>query len=625
MLGSDERIAQGLEFGILGPLRLTRDGEELPIAGEKVRGLLAILLLEAGRPVPVERLVDELWEDAPPATARQSLYVHVARLRRSLAAAGSGDSRLTTGPRGYMLQLEDDRFDAARFRRLVAGAREAHRDGHAEGAADGYRAALSLWRGAALEDVPLRSLDAARAELEALRLAALEERIDADLALGAAHELVAELEELVARHPLREGFRAQLMTALYATGRQADALAAYQGARRDLDELGLVPGPRLRDLEQAILRQDERLVTAAPPAAVPPPRPRKARSWRAGVALVIAGALIAGGIAFLVRDNSSSAVPSAPAAARGSPQVRPDSLVEIDPATDRVVAVAPVGKGPDGIAFTRDAAWVVTSDRTVDRVDLRTRQVRAIGGIPVARAVTATLGDDVWVSSFEAPWVTLIARHGSVVGEDSAGTAFASAPPRVHVPGSAEALTVGGGFLWVTSPRDSGGGNTVSRIDLRTHRLVSTARVGRLPLYAAFGYGSLWVSNYRGNSVSVVRPGSERAETVPVPDGPLGIAAGAGGIWVVTFWNAELVRIDPETRRIRARIPIGDGPLDVTVGGGAVWTTDRDSRTITKIDPSTDKVVATIHLPVAPSGIRFARGRLWVTTQRCGSPVTPCD
>ena len=192
------------------------------------------------------------------------------------------------------------------------------------------------------------------------------------------------------------------------------------------------------------------------------------------------------------------------------------------------------------------------------------------------------------------------------------------------MPGSAEALTVGGGFLWVTSPQDSGGGDTVSRIDLRTRRLVSTVPVGHLPLYATFGYGSLWVSNYKGNSVSVVRPGSERPETVRLPDSPLGIAAGAGGIWVVTFWGAGLVRIDPETRRVRARIQIGKGPLDVTVGGGAVWTTDRDSKTITKIDPSTDKVVATIHLPVAPYGIRFARGRLWVTTQRCGSPVTPC-
>ena len=620
MLGSDERTALGLEVGILGPLRLTRDGEELPIAGEKMRGLLAILLLEAGRPVSAERLVDELWEDAPPATARQSLYVHVARLRRSLAADGSDDSPLTTGPRGYMLRFEEDRVDATRFRRLVAGAREARRAGRAEDAADGYRAALSLWRGAALEDVPLRSLDAARAELEELRLAALEERIDADLARGPAHELVAELEELVARHPLREGFRAQLMTALYATGRQADALEAYQGARRDLDELGLVPGPQLRDLEQAILRQDERLVTAAPPG--PAPRPRTAPRWRAGIALVIAGALIAGGIAFLVRDKSSSAVPSAPATERASLQVRPDSLVEIDPATNRVVSVARVGNGPDGIAFTRDAAWVVTSDRTVDRFDLRTRQVRAIGGIPVARAVAATLGDDVWVSSFEAPVVTLVARHGRLVGEDE--IAIAAAPPRVRVPGSSEALTVGGGFLWVTSPRDSGGGNTVSRIDLRTHRLVSTTRVGRLPLFAAFGYGSLWVSNYKGNSVSVVRPGSERPETVPVPDGPLGIAAGAGGIWVVTFWNAKLVRIDPETRRVRARIPIGQGPNDVTVGGGAVWTTDRDSRTITKVDPATNKVVATIQLPVAPHGIRFARGSLWVTTQRCGSPARPC-
>jgi virginiamycin B lyase len=145
-----------------------------------------------------------------------------------------------------------------------------------------------------------------------------------------------------------------------------------------------------------------------------------------------------------------------------------------------------------------------------------------------------------------------------------------------------------------------------------------------LPLYVAFGYGSAWISNYRGDSVSVVRPGSERPESIAVEGGPLGIAAGAGAIWVVTFWSRELVRIDPETRRVLRRIPVGSGPLDVAVGGGAVWVTNRDDKTISRIDPATNEVSGTISLPAAPQGVRVAHGRVWVTTQRCGSPIVPC-
>ena len=124
--------------------------------------------------------------------------------------------------------------------------------------------------------------------------------------------------------------------------------------------------------------------------------------------------------------------------------------------------------------------------------------------------------------------------------------------------------------------------------------------------------------------MSVVRPASERPETIGVSGGPLGIAAGGGAIWVVTFWQRELVRIDPETRRVLRRIHVGAGPLAVAVGAGAVWVTNRDDRTISRIDPDTNTVVQTIRLAAAPYGIRVAHGRVWVTTQRCGSPVTPC-
>jgi YVTN family beta-propeller protein len=309
------------------------------------------------------------------------------------------------------------------------------------------------------------------------------------------------------------------------------------------------------------------------------------------------------------------------AASEPVPQVKPDSLVEIDPATNRVVSVTPVGHGPESIASTANAIWVAnTGDRTVSRLDLTTRQVRVVGGVPVAKELASSLSGDVWLSSFEAPVVTLIARKGDP-GQD----AFAAGPPpRVRLPGSTEGLAVGGGYLWVTSPSDSGGDDTVSLIDLATRKLVSTVPVGSIPVFVAFGYGSAWVSNYKGDSVSVVRPGSARAETVAVEGGPLGVAAGAGGIWVVTFWNTQVARIDPDTRRVVRRIRVGAGPLAVAVGGGAVWVTNRDDRSVTRIDPRTNRVTGTIPFRAVPYGVRFAHGRLWVTTQGCGSPVAAC-
>jgi streptogramin lyase len=198
--------------------------------------------------------------------------------------------------------------------------------------------------------------------------------------------------------------------------------------------------------------------------------------------------------------------------------------------------------------------------------------VRVVSGAPVARDLASGVNGHVWLSSFEEPVVTMIARGGRIVTGEHA---LAAAPVRVRLPGSAEALAVGGGYLWVTSPSDSGGRDTVFQIDLRSRRVVSSLPVGTLPLFASFGYGSAWISNYRGDSVSVVRPGTEQPQTIVVEGGPLGIAAGAGAIWVVTFWSRELVRIDPETRRVLRRIPVGAGPNDVTVGAGAVWVTNR--------------------------------------------------
>jgi YVTN family beta-propeller protein len=602
----------GIQFRVLGPLAVVVRGEERPVPGEKLQALLARLLLERNRPVAIERLVDDLWGDDPPATARQSLHAHVTRLRRVLSVDG-GAPVLDNDGRGYILRVADDQVDAERFRKLVAVARIERGDEKLTAARERYRGALALWRGPVLDGVPLAAADAERAELEELRLAALEERVELDLELGDAARVVPELQQLVQRDPLRERAWAQLMIALYASGRQADALGAYQDARRALAELGLEPGPTLRGLEQRILNQDESLATVPLHGDA-----RRLRSSRSALAALVALAAIVIVVAALILARNDAPQAAAPT----TPQVRPNSLVEIDPATNRVVSSTRVGRGADRIAATKDALWIANvEDRTVARVSKDTKEVRIVGGAPVARDLASALNGDVWLSSFEEPVVTMIARGGEIV---QGAHAIAAAPARVRLPGSAEALTVGGGYLWVTSPSDSGGRDTVFQIDLKSRRLVSSLAVGTLPLFVAFGYGSAWVSNYRGDSVSVVRPGSEQPETIAVAQGPLGIAAGEGAIWVVTFWSRELVRIDPDTRRVVRRIRVGAGPNDVAVGAGSVWVTNRDDKTVTRIDPATDKVVQRIRLAAAPYGVRVAHGRVWVTTQRCGSPVAPC-
>src|ERR671931_806185 len=244
------------DFGLLGPLQVSREGSELQLGGPKQRALLAILLLEANHAVSADRLIDALWGDHPPDTAKNTLQVYVSQLRKLLP-----EGSLETVPPGYRLGVESDALDLSRFEELAHQGRAALGIGDAATAAQALGAALALWRGPALADLalePFAQTEAAR--LEELRLAVLEDRIEADLALGRHGPLVAELEHLIVQNPFRERLRAQLMLALYRSGRQAEALAVYQRTRRTLvDELGIEPGESLRQLEQAILAHDPSL------------------------------------------------------------------------------------------------------------------------------------------------------------------------------------------------------------------------------------------------------------------------------------------------------------------------------------------------------------------------------
>jgi predicted ATPase/DNA-binding SARP family transcriptional activator len=257
-----------MDFRILGPLEALAEGRDVAPAGNKRRALLALLLLRANETVSIERLIDELWGEHPPATAAKALQVHISRVRKSLGAGNGADGVIVTRERGYQLRLDPERLDSLRFERLVAEGRSELAAGHPTRAAASFEAALSLWRGAplaGLENEPFVQREVAR--LEDLRLAALEDLGEAKLALGHHGELVGQLEALIGEHPYRERLRAQLMLALYRCERQADALQAYQDARSALvEELGIEPGERLRELERAVLAQDPAL---AVPAAAP--------------------------------------------------------------------------------------------------------------------------------------------------------------------------------------------------------------------------------------------------------------------------------------------------------------------------------------------------------------------
>ena len=245
-----------LEFRILGPLDVAGDDAPVQLGGPKQRATLAILLLSAGYVVPIERLADDLYAGAAPATALKQVQRQISDLRKLL-----GLTVIETRSPGYVIRLEREQLDLAAFERVSHDGTDALARGDAERAADLLRQALALWRGPPLADLTYESFARASIErLEELRLSAVQKRVEADLLLGRHAEVVGELEELVAEHPLWEQFRAQLMLALYRSARQAEALETYRRARETLiEELGIEPAPELQRLEQQILAQDPAL------------------------------------------------------------------------------------------------------------------------------------------------------------------------------------------------------------------------------------------------------------------------------------------------------------------------------------------------------------------------------
>jgi YVTN family beta-propeller protein len=580
-------------FRLLGPLEVTDGNRPISLGAGRRRSVLVLLLLHRNEAVASERLIDALWGEAPPATAAKILQNHVGQLSR--AFGDREGRRLQTRGHAYALRVEDGELDLDRFEALVSEGGVALERGRPGDAAARLREGLALWRGPPLVDVAYEAFAQSEiARLEERHTVTVEQRIDADLALGRHADLVAELEALVAQHPLRERLRAQLMVALYRCGRQADALEAYQQARRALlDELGVEPGPALRELQAAILRQD--------PELAPTPRawPRPLRSSRRRIALLVGGgALLAGAaVAAAVLAGGHGNSTQAP--------LRADVVAAIDPAAGRVSGGVDVGLSPSHLAADGRTLWVTNADgHSVSRVDVEAGAVRqTVTGVGDGPAGVAVARGAVWVANSRDGTVSRIDEHTNTVVQ------------RVHVGTDPTGVAAGAGAVWVANS----GEETISRIDPRSGRATKVA-VHVEPTELAVGSGAVWMTSARTRTVSELDARSGRVvEVVNVGGGPSGIAVGEGAVWVANNLDGTVSRIDPATATVAATVPVGNGPNAIAVAPDGVWVSEQFGGLVDRIDPGSNRVVRRVAVGNRPTGLALADGKLWVGARASGA------
>ena len=609
-----------MDYRILGPLEVTVGDRALALGGAKQRALLAVLLLHAGEVVSADRLVDELWGERAPPGAPKTLHAHISRLRKALDTNGadppeangepSGASSrgvLVTQGHGYLLRVEPGELDLDRFQAVLEAGRGEMANGDPQRAADTLRAGLELWRGPPLADFAYEAFaQAPIAQLEELRLGVVEDRVEADLALGRHQQLVGELAALVKQNPLRERLRIQLMLALYWCGRQAEALDVYQEYRRGLaEELGLDPSPRLQQLEAAILARDPSLEVEDSGAKHPPGRNGAPPVPVIGLAvrrrrvkLALAGAALAAlavSVAVIAANGSGSGSGS-------RVSIAPDSVGAINPVGGAVTADVPLGSSPSSVAAGERAVWVANYDQgTVSRIDPTKHAVVAgpiqAGSTPAAVAFGAGA---VWVAN---TWSGTVSRINPTVNQ---------VVQKIPVGNGPSGIAIGYGSVWVANSSDG----TLSRINATTGAPRDTIPLGGNPTDVAVGPGGAWVSDEASGQVLRVNPQTDQVtDRIDVGNGPTAITVGFRSVWVTNSLGGTVSRIDPQTEQVATTIPIGTGPNAIAVGAGGVWVANEFSNTVARIDPATDTVARRIAVGNSPRSLAVAGGLVWVGAQ----------
>jgi DNA-binding SARP family transcriptional activator/streptogramin lyase len=583
-----------VDYRILGPLEILDEGRTVTVAEGRERTLLLLLLLQHPRPISVDAIVEALWPDEPPATAAKVVQNYVLRLRKAL-----GHDVVATVSGGYALRVDDTEIDAARALSLLVDGRSALRRGTPKEADRVLSESLALWRGEPLADVRYAAFAQAEiGRLDELRLSTVDERNDAQLRLGEHALLVPELEQQVRDQPLRERLRGQLMLALYRSGRQADALAAYQAAREALDERGLAPSRELRNLERSILNQDPALDSTITHDSTA----RRTRGNRRLVAVCAAAAVgFAGAVAgvFLLEHTSEQAVSSLAA----------DSVAQIDAHDGRVKHSFAVGKTPTAVAVTPSAIWVTSfDDRTVSRIDLRSGREKVVGN-PSTPTGIAVGGDGVWViSSFDG---TVERLDGSSAG------VLAVLWLRPGLKDVAANLR----SVWVTNSAHG----MVTRIDPRTNEVIANLRGFAEPSGVALGADRIWVAETGAQRIDALSPKTGRVVLrVQVQLQPGELAFGDGALWVTNPRDTTVTRIDPYSGRQQI-VSVGALPSHVAVGGDHVWVTlDRD-HSLVELDGRTGSLRRRLTLAspdqlnrahtITPGGLAAAVGSAWISIQ----------
>jgi YVTN family beta-propeller protein len=631
--------AGAAEFSILGPLEVSRSGQVLPLGGPRQRAVLVLLLLEANRVVSMDRLAEEVWGGRPPEGWATTLQTYVFHLRRALEPGrqrGGAGGVLATRGRGYVLRVERGQLDAMVFEDGFTAGRAALEAGRYDEASELLRGALGRWRGGVLADLADYAFtrpEAAR--LEGLRLAAVEARVDADLALGRHDALAIELEQLVAEHPLRERLHGQLMVALYRCGRQADALAAYQRVRALLaDELGIDPGEPLRRLHQSVLAQDPALewkdTSAALPGAAPAGRADEADpADGAGAGRVTGGGAAAGtgaaapaaaadtdadaqsgrrrarrllatGLAAAVAAAVCIVVVARPWSGEAPAQLPANSVGLIDSAGGRVGPPVPVGS-PDGVAYGDGSIWVVDDSLVgkLFRVNPVTHAV--VDHVPVGSypsAVTVSQTGDLWVAN---------SGDGTVSRVSPATDGVVGAP--IPVGNLPVAIASGPSGVWVANQGD----DTVMRINPLTGAVSRPVGVGGLPDGIAVGPNAVWVANSGDGTVTKIDPDTGQAGgPIPVGAGPAGIAVTPSAVWVADLLNLTVSKIDPVTNQMTASIPVGDGPSAIVATTDSVWVSNQFDATLARIDLRAARATRRFLVGSSPRGIAWTGSGLWV-------------
>ena len=539
-------------------------------------------------------MIDELWDGSPPETASAALQVHVSQLRKAL-----GREAIVTRAPGYMVRVEPGALDLDRFDLLQKEAQGLT----AEAAAERLREALALWRGAALADLDESVARPERAQLEERRAAAVEQRIAAELELGLHDELVPELEALVREEPLRERRRAQLMLALYRSGRQADALDTYRSGRKLLaDELGLEPGGELRQLEKAILEHDPALDAPVAPGHDGPPTEgsgsRMRGRWR--LALGLGAVLLAGTVAAIV------------AAFTGSPDavvVEANSVAVVDPRTGDVVADVPVGGRPVAIAVGAGAVWVANADdQTVVRIDPKSKKVvKTIGGLGSNVSDVAVGFGAVWVAGGNDGTMTRIDPSLNAPGEPvDLGKETGLVPEAVFL------IATGGGSVWATR------GNTLLRLNPDDNQVTKTIAVSR-PQGLGVGAGSVWVTQLNEHLLRFEPSTGKPTGDQDMSSSVFSPVVHGGTLWLISYGESpQILSVNPSTlTEDAAAIPftVDRYPFDLASGAGAVWTVSPPDGSLWRIDPTTSRATRLVEVGHHPIAVAAGEGAVWVGVQ----------